>query len=82
VVGDDLGEFRLDVFGVGGLSTDSSESSGSSIDSALLDEPSRGFGEEEESDSEDQADHQLRFGLKMEKIETHAQRNWTPMGIR
>jgi hypothetical protein len=44
VVGDDLGEFLGNVVGVGGLTSNPSESSGSLIDSALLDEPTGRLG--------------------------------------
>lgn len=63
MVGDDLGELGLDVFGIGGLSSDSSEGNGSGVNSALLDEPSGGLGEEEESNSEDQAGYQYLYDL-------------------
>ena len=51
MVGDDLGELLGNVVGVGGLTSNPSESSGSLIDSALLDEPSWGLGEDEKTDS-------------------------------
>jgi hypothetical protein len=57
VVGDDLGEFLGDVVRVGGLSTNSSKGSGSLVNSTLLDEPSRGLGEEEKTGSEDHTGH-------------------------
>lgn len=59
VVGDNLGEFLGDVVGVGGLTSDPGEGGSSFVDSALLDEPSRRLGEEEESSSEDQTGCQL-----------------------
>lgn len=59
VVGDDLGEFLGDVVGIGGLTSNPGKSSGSFVDSTLLDEPSRRLGEEKESSSEDQTGRQL-----------------------
>ena len=55
VVGDDLGELLLDKGRVLGLTTDSTESMGGLVDLSSLDEPSRGFWEEEETNSEDQS---------------------------
>ena len=64
MVSDNLGEFLLDVVGVGRLSSDPGESHGSLVDSALLDEPTGRLREEEESNSEDQSDCQLQVASR------------------
>lgn len=59
LVGDDLGNLRLDVLGVLGLTTDTGESVDSLFDLTALDEVARRVGEEEETDSEDDSPGEL-----------------------
>jgi hypothetical protein len=60
LVGDDLGNLRLDVLGVLGLTTDTGESVDSLLDLTTLDEVSRRVGEEEETNSEDDSPGELK----------------------
>ncbi len=60
MVGDDLGEFFLDVFRVLGLTTDTGEGRGSGTNVALLDEESRRFGKEEQAKGENESPKHLK----------------------
>jgi hypothetical protein len=60
LVGDDLGDLRLDVLGILGLTTDTGKSIDSVFDSALLDEVSGGVGEEEETTTQDDSPGELK----------------------
>lgn len=59
LVGDDLGDLRLDVLGVLRLATDSGEGFDGVLDAATLDEVSRRVGEEEETTAEDDGPGEL-----------------------
>lgn len=59
LVGDDLGDLRLNVLGVLGLTTDTGKGIDSVFDSALLDEVSGGVGEEEETTTKDDSPGEL-----------------------
>ena len=59
MVGDNFGQLMLDIVRVGWMTSDPSKSDRSSIDPALLNIPSRRFGQEEESDTEDQSPQEL-----------------------
>jgi hypothetical protein len=59
VIGDNFGQLMLDIVRVGWMTSDPSKSHRSSIDPALLNIPSGRFGQEEESDTEDQCPQEL-----------------------
>lgn len=59
IVGDNFGEFLLDVLGIGGLTSDSRQGSSGIFDSSLFDKPSWRIGKEEETGTEDQSPSEL-----------------------
>lgn len=59
VVGDDLGELVLDELGLDGLAAEAGEGAGGPVEVALLDEVSRGLGEEAQTDAEDDGPQHL-----------------------
>jgi hypothetical protein len=82
-VGDNLGEFRLDVRRRLVLSSESGKNVSGTIETAPLDEVSRGFRQEEETGTE--AEMMVRTDFcAISFVMTHIrpQANWIPMGIR
>lgn len=87
VVGNDLCELFLDVGRILRLTPDSREGSGGRVHPSSLDKVPRRFGQEEETDGEDQsveasAVHAATLDEGGRKELTYAQRNWMAMGIR
>lgn len=60
MVGDDFGKFLLDVLGVDGLASKTSESAGSLVEFSSLDEVSGRLREEEETATEDESPGELQ----------------------
>lgn len=59
MVGNDLSKLLLNVVGVGRLTSNAGERIGSGIDSSPLDIPSWGFGQKEETGTEDEGPEEL-----------------------
>jgi hypothetical protein len=74
VVGDDLGEFLLDVGRFLGLATDSGKRSGGVIESATLDKPSWRFGKHGDSNTKDEAEVSTSE-VRVATWQTYAQAN-------